>query len=130
MVITADELAGYWPDVEPMFRSFADRSRERHDVAHFRDAVEARRMQCWAVEGEFILAVGLTEVLDDKLNTVRFIGCAGRGAREWLFLMDHIKAWAKERGSKRFIAEARPGWERHLKPFGFQKTHVILEADL
>lgn len=87
-------------------------------------------MQCWAAESDGIVAIGLTEVLDDKLDTVRFIGCAGEDARAWLFLMDNIKAWATERGSKRFIAEARPGWERHLKPFGFKKTHVVLEANL
>lgn len=42
------------------------------------------------------------------------------------FLAD-IEAWARKQGCGLVQPIARPGWERPLKPHGYQRTHSILE---
>lgn len=123
-------LPMYWQQVEPMFQSFADRSDGRHTVDYFKQAVLDRQMQCWGAWRNVVKAVALTQVLDDDLGTVSVLAVAGQNAGEWVFLAENIKQWARERGSKRVVAEARPGWERLAKDYGFKKTHVILEVDV
>lgn len=109
--------------------SFANRSGGRHTPDDYWKRIETGHAQGWiAFDGQTIKGFCLTEVADDALATVRLTHCAGEDADSWLFLMDNIKAWARERGSKAIEAICRPGWERKLT--GFRKTHVILEARL
>lgn len=123
-----DEVGQY--DIEWHLQSFADRSRGRFTVEHFRKGIAEQHYQLWLGVEERIKAVALTQVSDDGLDTVLLTQCAGEGAREWVYLVQGIVAWAKERGSGRFEAICRPGWEKYLKHFGFKKTHVVMELDV
>ena len=123
-----DEVDQY--DIDWHLKSFSDRSNGRFSVEHFRKGIAARDYQLWLGVDEKIKAVALTQVSADGLDTVLLTQCAGEGAREWVHLVQGIMAWAKERGSGRFEAICRPGWERYLKQFGFRKTHTVMELDL
>lgn len=92
------------------------------------EQIRDRRRQLWiAFDGE-VRAAALTQVEDDRLKTVRITHVAGNGFRDWAHLREVIKAWAREIGSKRLEAVARPGWERIAKEM--RKTHVVLEERL
>jgi len=93
-------------------------------IGHLRD----RTRQLWIAFDGRVRGVALTQVGDDRLRTVRITHVAGDGFREWADLRDVIKAWARELGSQRLEAVARPGWERVAREM--RKTHVVLEERL
>lgn len=129
--IPADVLDQWLPRIGFALESFAERSRGRHSVEYFIQEIRERNFQCWAgVRGDEIGAVALTIVNEDALKTVTITHCAGENARAWVMLLENLKAWARELGSQRFEAITRPGWERLMAPYGFSKTHVVLEVDL
>jgi len=93
-------------------------------IEHIRD----RTRQLWIAFDGRVRAVVLTQVGDDRLKTVRITHVAGDGFEEWAHMRSIIKAWAREMGSRRLEAIARPGWERVAREM--RKTHVVLEERL
>ncbi|MGL4310396.1 MAG: hypothetical protein ACRCSU_07895 [Paracoccaceae bacterium] len=87
--------------------------------------LRAKRRQLWTIPGQVVV---LTEVMQDRLNTVFLTHCAGVDYKSWLHLFGVIEAWARDLGAKRIGAYCRPGWERVLTDM--KKTHVILEKRL
>lgn len=56
--------------------------------------------------------------------------CAGSGRNDWKHHMATIEAWAKSNGCIAMKHTARLGWQRVLKPMGYEATHIVLEKDL
>lgn len=92
------------------------------------EQIRDRTRQLWIAVDSRVRAVALTQVSEDRLSTVRITHVAGDGFEEWAHLREVIKAWAREMGSRRLEAIARPGWERVAKEM--RKTHVVLEERL
>ena len=91
----------------------------------------AGRMQLWAVVGEAIEAIVLTEIAEyPRRRLCRVLAAAGAGRARWLHLLGTIEEWARAQGCTAIEPVARPGWERALAPLGYRKTHVILEKEL
>ena len=44
--------------------------------------------------------------------------------------MDELAKWAKSKDCTHMESHARLGWERVLKNYNFEKTHVFLERKL
>lgn len=54
----------------------------------------------------------------------------GDGRESWQDLIGELEEWARHEGCKFMRNEARPGWTRIMKPFGYEHTHSIIEKDL
>lgn len=124
------DIDEWLPFIRWHLNSFCENGRDK--PSDFIRAVKEHDMQCWlAVCGDnTVKAVCLTRVLDDRTQTVQVTHCAGEDMQAWAMFMNNIIEWARERGSSAFEAITRPGWERVLKPYGFKKTHVVLEVEI
>lgn len=86
-----------------------------------------------AADGERVRieALAITEIVAYPRTTVcKLLACTGDDAWRWVDLLAQIEAWAKAQGCAVMEPICRPGWERHLKPKGYRKTHVVLEKSL
>jgi len=113
------------------FGSFEDRSYGEMTADQLRNDVLIEAKQCWIAWDKKVLAVALTQVMDNPLETVEMTHCAGQGRDDWeSSMVDVIREWAKERGAKRFRAVCRPGWVKHLQGMGLKETHRVMEQEL
>lgn len=89
-------------------------------------------MQLWAGLSETeILAVCVTEIVTYPLAKVcRIMFATGRDPAHMIEFMPELETWARAEGCTSISANARPGWERFLRPGGYEKTHVMLEKPL
>lgn len=126
--VPAGDLDRWLPEIRWHLRSFAENGQ--WTAEDFADQIRNRDRQLWLAHDGKIKAVCLTSVSEDRLKSVHVTHCAGEDYPLWAHLLAMIAAWAKEIGAERFEVTARPGWERVLKPFGLQKTHVMLEMRL
>jgi hypothetical protein len=127
--VPAGEIDDWLPRIAWHLAEFAANGATTPDelIADLRD----RQRQLWLVDDDGdVLCALLTQVMGDRLWTVRVTHCAGRDYERWLDLWPVIEEWAREIGSKRIEALARPGWQRPLKAFGMVPTHVLLERRL
>lgn len=118
------------PAIDWHLQSFAERSRGAATVQDFKDSIAAGKHQLWTVQGAGIWAAILTEVSTDRNETVRITHCAGQSHADWCGLVvDTVRAWANERGSKAVAIVCRRGWERPLRELGFKVSHVVMELE-
>ncbi len=54
----------------------------------------------------------------------------GQNMETWVALMPELEAWAKREGCKMMRHEARPGWSKVLKQYGYSCPHYILEKTI
>lgn len=130
--IPADLLPDAWPEIEPFLEALAANGSGRYKTADYVRALALRDMQLWAARDENkVLAIMLSEMRSyPHANIMRLIGVNGGDMSEWVGHMPQIERWAKIQGASVLEACAPMGWERVLKPFGFKKTHVVLEKPL
>lgn len=94
------------------------------------DQIRRGERQLWLAWDDGVRGALLTCVLTDRMKTVVLTHCAGEGFRDWLPMLPLVEAWARGIGADRIEANARPGWERFLKGYGMEKTHVVMEKVL
>lgn len=89
-------------------------------------------MQLWVVwNAGKVDAVGITELATyPGLKVCRIVICVGEDHIDWLPLIVDLEGWAKSFECQAMQNFARPGWERPLKAYGYEKTHVVLEKGL
>lgn len=127
MAITAPELPKWRKRLEWHFGEMCASGQFTPD--DLAQQIERRERQLWvALDGEEVRCAVLTMVQADRLSTVTVTHCVGAGYRDWLHMWPVLEGWAREMGSQRIEALARPGWERVLT--GMRKTHVLLEKRL
>jgi hypothetical protein len=54
----------------------------------------------------------------------------GKSLDEWMEFFEQIKKWVMQADCDAIELFGRPGWERKLEKFGFEKTHVLLRLNL
>lgn len=97
------------------------------------DALRRRSATASAPLGDSrqITALAITEIVAyPRIAVCKLLACTGEDAARWVNLLTQIEAWAKAQGCAAMEPICRPGWERHLKPKGYRKTHVVLEKTL
>jgi hypothetical protein len=118
--------------IRPLLNRAADDSGERYTAEDILHRAKEGDMQIWVVMDDHILkALCVTEVTQyPKCKEMCIVIMTGYEMHLWTFLLERLENIARESGCKRFKGYARPGWEKILRPYGYQKTHVILEKDL
>jgi hypothetical protein len=118
--------------VYPMIESAAEYSVGKYEGKDILKLIIDGKFQLWgAVEGEKINGIAITEIVDyPRVKMCRFLCATGENLSEWMPLIKDIEAWAVSKGCKSFQAECRPGWERLLKPYGYEKSHIIMNKEL
>lgn len=75
-----------------------------------------------------VLAAITAEIIRYPQKTVcGLVAAGGSNLHEWLDeFMSIIIPVAKEQGAEELRITGRGGWEKVMKPYGFEKTHTIL----
>ena len=103
------------------------------DAEDIKDLCKQGAMQLWLVvdETDEVLATVVTELRsypNYKVCDARIV--TGKHMNRWHHHVADLETWAKTKGCKKMELFARPGWEKVMKPKGYQKSHVQLEKDL
>ena len=80
---------------------------------------------------EKYFGVVVTELIKRKLGKVCHIYImTGRQRHKWQYLVKDIEQFAKDEGCQMMELIARPGWQKVLNNYGYQRTHVVLEKKI
>lgn len=122
----------WWEPVRSLVESACSRSGGRYALLDILHLLLSGRMQLWvAMEGHEIIAIAITELCNyPQLRECRVLAATGDDARTWDHLIEKIEAWATQQDCRKIVCITRPGWEKHLKEYGYKKTHIYLEKDL
>lgn len=119
------------PVLGPYLDTFAKLSRNSVTADMLREELKARERQAWLVVGDEVLACFLTRIVGDAPKTAEITFCEGREMAAWTDLVvETVKAWGAENGAAIISVPGRIGWERVLKPRGFKRARVTMEAEI
>ena len=133
-LVPADEVLAQAHDLKPFIeKASAGSSGKFLPVDIFRVLIRGE-WQLWTARDEGALrSILLTRiVLFPQMRVCEMLAAVGDSRDETMvpFLAD-IERWAKQtQGCRLMQPIARPGWERVFKPFGYVRTHSILEKRL
>lgn len=125
--IAQHEIEAVWPLVEERITEALGPSYTRPET--MLALLKTNAAQLWlAKNGDEIDAVCITQITGHDIGkTCGIWVCVGTNRTAWQDYMSVIEAWAKANGCIGMKHEARPGWQRVLKPMNYELTHVILE---
>lgn len=128
--IWSTQIDENWKEVLPFIEEALEHSYETPQRVY--EFLKDKKAQLWvAKQDDAIAAVCVTQVSEyPKGNTCGIWICTGTGRTEWQHHIKTIEAWAKSNGCVAMRSEARLGWQRVLKPMGYEATHVTLEKVL
>jgi hypothetical protein len=127
--ISSKDIDIHWPNVLPFIKDALANSL--YTPEHILEALRNKNAQLWIALNDKIDAVCVTQITVRPLgNTCGIWICTGTNRTAWQDHIETIEAWAKANGCVAMVHEARNGWQKILKPNGYELTHVILEKRL
>ena len=122
------EIDSAWPQVKP----FVERAMQRsttETVASVYDALKTKAAWLWvAMKDETVQSICIVQISDRPKNKICSIWiCTGSSRKEWTDFHSMIEAWAKHNGCTLMRHEARLGWAREMKKYGYAPSHIINE---
>lgn len=130
--LPAPQVPDWWPMVRDMVEDACKYSNGKYSVGDVLNFILQKRMQMWvAMKGHEVCAIGISELVNyPQLRVCRMLCATGDDMALWAKLIDEIEAWALQVGAQAMEVMARPGWERVLKKFGYEKSHIQLDKRL
>jgi hypothetical protein len=126
------EINAVWEDVRALIEDACLTTRGKFDAEDIRAGLLTGEDQLWIWRTDTAFAVGITRLANypkQRVCTLRIV--TGNNVDEWyLPSLETIERWAKANGCHAMEFQARPGWERFIRPLGYDKTHVYLEKSL
>jgi len=124
--------ADFWPLARDLVDAACERSGGRYKVDDVLQFIMTDKMQLWIMmEDSVVYGVALAEIITfPHLRECRVLAATGHDVHKWAHFIGRAEEWAKERGCTKLVAITRPGWEKIMKPFGYEKNHVQMEKDL
>lgn len=132
--VNKDEVFSYRHAIETYVGGQMPAIMESYHMGDISDKLCTGEMQLWVAEdaeGDVFMVL-LTQLAKYPKGKVCFLlGVAGKDMAGWLDeLMELLKTWSLEQGCSKIIAQGRDGWERALKPHGYEKTHTVVQCYL
>ena len=84
------------------------------------------RVLVWIVSRETnIVGVFTTRVMTSQITWVLIEDCAGDDLASWITpALNAVEQWARALGATQIVVEGRRGWERTLRPFGYESKRI------
>lgn len=117
----------------PLLRQAAERSSGKFELVDLSRLVLWGQWQLWtATEDDIVKTILLTRIVFyPRLKACEMLAAVGEDRHQNMIpFLDQIERWAVSQGCALMQPICRPGWERALAPFGYQRTHVLLEKPL
>jgi hypothetical protein len=130
--IPNDLVDSAWKNVEKDIADALARSNGYALAANIKQWIKDKKMQLWILwdkeDKNQYYGVVVTEILQRPLKrclNIRIM--TGHHRDKWQHLIKNIEkfAWDNKCDSMELIA--RPGWQKDLSKYGYQRTHVVLE---
>ena len=122
------------PIVRPMVAHWIEEAQRDSIYATADDvwaSIENGAAQLWLAWSDKPEAVCVTQLeVTPKGKYCRIWIMVGQNMETWVDLMPGLEAWAKREGCKMMRHEARPGWSKILKQYGYRMPHVVLEKEI
>jgi hypothetical protein len=130
--IAREHLDKVWDLAAPMVDRALEYADGKYNLEAIYEALAARDMQLWVATLDFdIVAVCVTEIRNYPCKKILTIfASAGWQLDSWLDFLTPILEWGKAQGCNASELYGRPGWERVLDRFGFEKIHTVLRLKL
>jgi|TARA_R100000773_G_C4221190_1_gene120172 IS1 family transposase len=136
--IPPDHIEKVWVQVENDITKALIRSGGYANSNHFKDNCLKKIFQLWILwdkehkeTNDKYFGVVITEIIQRPLQkclNIRIM--TGKHREKWQHLIKHIEDFARKEKCDRMELIARPGWERVLRNFKYNKSHVLLEKKL
>ena len=135
VIIPTENVEEAWQLVDKHIQKALERSGEHYNSADIKNNCLENCMQLWLGwdndEEKSHYCTAITQILKRPNSKVCNIFIAtGREMKKWVHVMDEIAKWSDIQKCTHVESWARPGWERVLKQYQFNKTHVLLERKL
>jgi hypothetical protein len=122
------------PIVRPLVEHWIEEAQRDSAYATTADvwaAIKTGAAQLWLAWSDKPEAVCVTQLeITSKGKFCRIWIMVGQNMETWVGLMPELEAWAKREGCMMMRHEARPGWSKALKQYGYKMPHVVLEKEL
>lgn len=116
-----------WGQVEGFIQGALDTSPSGITTDRILQDIENTDRQLWIIRDREIKAAFVTHINEfygEAVGTIAFAG--GSDAVDWIEIVDPVADWLKSQGVKRMTIVGRKGWERLLKPYGFEFEEQII----
>ena len=125
--VKTKDIESTWPQVEQLVTEALLTSYTTPQ--RMLDLLKSNDAQLWlAKNSNEIDAICITQIVVHEIGkTCGICVCTGTNRTAWQDYISTIEEWAKSNGCIGMKHEARNGWQRILKPMGYEMTHVILE---
>lgn len=129
MGVMESDLGRVWKDVAPLLEPALG---EGETLPQVLTALFNHRAQLWIGADEHRLHVACVTELVRKGGAyycnVWLTG--GKGVNNWIYFLDTIEAWAKERGCDAMLIDrARQGWKRLLPKYKIKTISLMKEIE-
>ncbi len=126
-------LEKVWPHAEKLLEDCKECWEDYHTLDTLHYWIQIGRRQLWmANTADKFIGLALTEmrVYPLKLECAVVL-LSGRGMKDLLLpLFIEIEEWARQQGATTIYADGRLGWERMLRPLGYERRRTIVEKSL
>ena len=88
--------------------------------------VQNGRLLVWIItHDDRITAVFTTRVIESRVRWILIEDCAGDDLASWIMpALNAVETWARELGATQIVIEGRKGWERTLRPYGYESKRI------
>ena len=136
--IPTQELDKVWGLVDKDIRQALAYSGQLTDSEFVLETAKEDKFQVWILWDESqkktvdkYFGVVVTEIIKRKFGKVCHIYImTGKQRHKWQYLIKDIEDFAKKNECQMMELIARPGWQRVLNNFGYNRTHVVLEKKI
>ena len=116
----------------PILQRAIDDADGRWSAEQLLADVEVGKVLVWIVSrDEKIVGVFTVRVIESAVRWILVEDCAGDDLASWILEALHaLETWAREMGATQIVLEGRRGWERVLRPYGFNPTRTVCVKEL
>jgi hypothetical protein len=131
------DLQQYWGDVEKFLDTVNEKTQatERYSNDYYLGQLLSQAKQLWvALDGDRVHAIGITSLhqLENKRwCLLEVVASDETKPMEWADLIAYLENWAQHKECcDRFYIEGRLGWQRVMKPAGYEPVSLTLGKKL
>lgn len=128
--IAPENVVEWLPKVKLLAEEAMLTMRGKYDGEDIFTCAVLNKVQFWIGIDDSDLDIklfGITQINDFPSTRICQVICVtGKEKELWENQMIHVEKWAKHNGCTDMELIARPGWERIMKKYNYEKTHVVL----
>jgi hypothetical protein len=131
--VLSSAIEQVWDEVKPLLLRALQYADSKYNDEDIFIALKNGEMQLWLVfddKGD-MCAFCITRIIcypREKRAAILFT--SGHNVMEWVHFNEVIGAWATSNGCSTLEVYGRPGWEKLLAPYGYEKIHTVLKVKL